>query len=104
MDRAWIGPILLAAVTQGVLAAEGQPAAADIVVAAKKEGAVSFYTSIAERDLPPLIKPFEDKYGIKVAVWRAAADKVVQRTLAESNARRYAVDAIHAGASDIEAL
>jgi iron(III) transport system substrate-binding protein len=75
-----------------------------VIAAAKKEGAVTFYTSIAERDLPPLIKPFEDKYGIKVTVWRAAADKVIARTIAESSARRHDVDAIHAGSSDMEAL
>jgi iron(III) transport system substrate-binding protein len=75
-----------------------------IIAAAKKERTVVFYTSIAEKDLPPLVKPFEEKYGIKVTVWRASADKVIARTIAESNARRYDVDAIHAGSSDMEAL
>lgn len=75
-----------------------------MVAAAKKDGAVTFYTSISEKDLAPLIKPFEEKYGIKVTVWRAAADKVLQRTITEARAKKYDVDAIHAGSSDMEAL
>ena len=35
-----------------------------IVAAAKKEGTLTLYTTIAEKDLPTLIKPFEAKYGI----------------------------------------
>jgi iron(III) transport system substrate-binding protein len=93
-----------AAADMSLLSYEGPDRMERIVAAAKKEGTVSFYTSIAERDLPPLVKPFEDKYGIKVTVWRAAADKVLQRSIAESNARRYTVDAIHAGSSEMEAL
>jgi iron(III) transport system substrate-binding protein len=92
------------AADMSLLSYDGPDRTARIVAAAKKEGTVTFYTSIAERDLSPLIKPFEDNFGIKVVVWRAAADKVLQRTIAESNARKYAVDAIHAGSSDMEAL
>jgi iron(III) transport system substrate-binding protein len=75
-----------------------------IVAAAKKEGQLTLYTTIAEKDLPTLIKPFEAKYGIKVNVWRAGTDKVLQRTLAESAANRNEVDAIHFGAPEMEAL
>jgi iron(III) transport system substrate-binding protein len=93
-----------AAADMSLLMYDGADRMVRIVAAAKREGMVNFYTSIAERDLAPLIKPFEDKYGIKVAVWRAAADKVLQRSIAESNARKYTADAIHAGSSEMEAL
>lgn len=75
-----------------------------IVAAAKKEGSFTLYTSIAEKDLPLLIKPFEDKYGIKVKVWRAGSDKVLQRTVTEAAAKRYDVDAVHISAPEMEAL
>lgn len=75
-----------------------------IVAAAKKEGTLTLYTTIAEKDLPVLIKPFETKYGIKVNVWRAGTDKVLQRTLAEASARRRDVDVIHFGSPEMEAL
>src|SRR5258708_11502656 len=75
-----------------------------IVAAAKKEGTLTFNTTSAEKDQPTLIKPFEAKYGVKVKVWRAGTDKVLQRTLAEAAARRYEVDVVHFGTPEMEAL
>lgn len=90
---------------QAPLAAyEGADRMERIVAAAKKEGTLTLYTTIAEKDLPALIKPFETKYGIKVNVWRAGTDKVLQRTLAEAAANRNEVDAVHFGSPEMEAL
>jgi iron(III) transport system substrate-binding protein len=75
-----------------------------IVAAAKKEGALTLYTTIAEKDLPTLIKPFETKYGVKVTVWRAGTDEILQRTVAEASARKRTVDVVHFGAPEMEAL
>jgi iron(III) transport system substrate-binding protein len=75
-----------------------------IVAAAKKEGTLTLYTTIAEKDLPAIIKPFEQKYGIKVSTWRAGTDKVLQRTVTESQAKKYDVDVVHFGAPEMEAL
>jgi iron(III) transport system substrate-binding protein len=75
-----------------------------LVAAAKKEGSFTFYTSIAEKDIPPLTSAFEQKYGIKVRVWRAGTDKVLQRTLMEANGKRNEVDAVHISAPEMEAL
>jgi len=82
----------------------GRDRLALIVAAAKKEGRLTFYTTFAERDLPALLKPFEAEYGIRVDVWRAGTDKVLQRTVAEGKAHRAGVDAIHFGAPEMEAL
>ena len=75
-----------------------------IVAAAKKEGALTMYTTFAEKDQPALIGPFEAKYGVKVNIWRAGTDKVLQRTLAETGAKKYDVDVIHFGSPEMEAL
>jgi iron(III) transport system substrate-binding protein len=75
-----------------------------IVAAAKKEGTLTMYTTFAEKDQPTLMKPFEAKYGVKVNIWRAGTDKVLQRTLAEAAARKYDVDVIHFGSPEMEAL
>ena len=83
---------------------EGPDRMERIVAAAKKEGTLTLYTTIAEKDLPALIKPFEAKYGIKVNVWRAGTDKILQRTLAEAAANRNEVDAVHFGSPEMEAL
>ena len=83
---------------------EGADRMEKIVAAAKKEGTLTLYTTIAEKDLPVILKPFEQKHGIKVNVWRAGTDKVLQRTVTEANARKYEVDAIHFGSPEMEAL
>ncbi|HEX4764237.1 MAG TPA: extracellular solute-binding protein [Usitatibacter sp.] len=75
-----------------------------IVAAAKKEGTLTLYTTIAEKDLPAIVKPFEDKYGVKVVVWRAGTDKVLQRAVQEARAGRNEVDAVHFGSPEMEAL
>jgi iron(III) transport system substrate-binding protein len=106
--------LILASVAAGLI---GLPASAQsffqyagadrtekIAAAAKKEGALTLYTTIAEKDLPSLIQPFEEKFGIKVTIWRAGTDKVLQRTLAEAQAKRYEVDVIHFGSPEMEAL
>ena len=72
--------------------------------ASQHEGALTLYTTIAEKDLPTLIQPFESKYGIKVTVWRAGTDRVLQRTTAEAAAGRHDVDVIHFGSPEMEAL
>jgi iron(III) transport system substrate-binding protein len=83
---------------------EGADRMDKIVAAAKKEGTLTLYTTIAEKDLPALVKPFESKYGIKVNVWRAGTDKVLQRTLVEAKANRNEVDVVHFGSPEMEAL
>jgi len=72
--------------------------------AAKAEGSLSLYTSIAQRDLAPLIGPFEKRYGIKVNVWRASGDTTLQRIVQEQKAGRYTVDTVHFSAPELEAL
>jgi iron(III) transport system substrate-binding protein len=75
-----------------------------IAAAAKKEGTLTIYTTFAEKDQPALLGPFEAKYGVKVVVWRGGTDKVLQRTIAETRAKRYDVDVIHFGSPEMEAL
>ena len=82
----------------------GPDRAQRLLAAAKKEGSLTFYTTIAEKDIPTIVLPFEKKYGIKINIWRAGTDKVLQRTVAEAAARRYEVDAIHFGSPEMEAL
>ena len=82
----------------------GPDRASRLIAAAQEEGSFTLYTSFAEKDLPTLTVRFEKKYGIKVKVWRAGSEKVLQRTLAEAAARRYEVDAIHSSALEMETL
>ena len=92
------------AAAQNLATYEGPDRLEKIAAAAKKEGTLTLYTTIAEKDLPVLLKPFEARYGVKVNVWRAGTDKVLQRTLAETAAKRYDVDVVHMGSPELEAL
>jgi iron(III) transport system substrate-binding protein len=94
----------LPAAAQGLFSYEGPDRMERIVAAAKKEGALTLYTTIAEKDLPTILGPFEKKYGIKVNVWRAGTDKVLQRAVTETRAKKYEFDAVHFGAPEMEAL
>ena len=78
--------------------------AQDRIATAKKEGTLTVYTTIAEKDWPTLVKPFESKYGIKVTVWRAGTSNVLQRAVQETSAKKYDVDVIHIGSPEMEAL
>jgi len=83
---------------------EGADRAQKALPAARREGSFTLYTSFAEKDLPPLVAGFEKRFGIKVKVWRAASEKVLQRTVLETGAGRYEVDAVHTSALEMEAL
>ncbi len=70
----------------------------------RSENTLTLYTTIAEKDLPTLLGPFEAEHGIKVNVWRAGTDRIMQRTMSEAAAGRYDVDVIHFGSPEMEAL
>lgn len=71
---------------------------------AAHEGTLTLYTTIAEKDLPTLIQPFEQQHGITVNVWRAGTDRLLQRTMSEAAAGRHEVDVVHFGSPEMEAL
>src|SRR5438552_6113287 len=71
---------------------------------ARGEGTVVVYTSLAPTESTPLAQAFEKKTGIKVELWRALSEKVVQRALTEAQARRYAVDVIETNGPEMEML
>jgi len=106
--RLWLAAAALAlaapALAQELFDYQGTDRLEKIAAAAKKEGTLTFYTTIAEKDLPAVVKPFEQKYGIKVTIWRAGTDKVLQRTVQEARAGRHDVDAVHFGSPEMEAL
>lgn len=113
IDKLWCRGLALAmlatalpvlAQDASLLLYEGPDRAQKVLAAAKAEGALTLYTSLAAENLKALISPFEERYGIKVTVWRAPTEKVMQRTLTEASGGRHQVDAIHFGSPQLEAL
>ncbi len=83
---------------------EGPDRGRRLAEGAKRDGTVTLYSSVAEKDLRRLVAAFERRHGIKVNVWRAGKDKVLQRVVAEARAKRYDVDVIHNVAPEMEQL
>jgi iron(III) transport system substrate-binding protein len=75
-----------------------------LLAGAKQEGMVSLYTSMQLPDSLPLTQAFERKYGVKVSLWRASGEKVVQRALVEARAGRFDVDVIETDGAQMEIL
>jgi iron(III) transport system substrate-binding protein len=72
--------------------------------AARKEGELMIYTSVPVDDMAVLTAAFEKKYGVKVKVWRAGSEKVLQRTVTETRANRFEVDIIETNGPELESL
>jgi iron(III) transport system substrate-binding protein len=83
---------------------QGADRDAKLVEQAKKEGSLSLYTSLAPTESKPLAEAFEKKYGVKVELWRALSDKVVQRVITEGQAKRNTVDVVETNGPEMEAI
>jgi len=71
---------------------------------ARAEGTLTLYTSMATTESGPLAQAFEKKYGVKVQLWRALSESVLQRALTEARGGRPAMDVVETNAPEIEAL
>ena len=75
-----------------------------LVSQARKEGSLSLYSTMTLEDANPLIAAFEKRYGIKVTMWRAVNQKLVQRALSEARAGKHAVDVYEGSGHGMEIL
>jgi iron(III) transport system substrate-binding protein len=75
-----------------------------LIDGAKKEGGLTLYTSQQLVDTNPIIAAFEQRYGLKVTVWRAGPDAVVPRVVNEARSKRYAFDVVETEGQALEAL
>src|SRR6266705_4033849 len=83
---------------------EGAGRSARLVANAKREGSLSLYASLAEKDLIRLVSEFERRYGIKVSVWRSGKNNVLRRAVTEARAGRFDVDVVHNPSPEMELL
>ncbi len=103
-------PVIVAAqaVARGTMAELAQYEGADrmqrMIDGARKEGNLSIYTSAQTDDMGALVAGFEKKYGIKVSVWRAGSEKVLQRAVTEARANRHTVDIVETNGPELESM
>src|SRR5262249_36718401 len=75
-----------------------------LIAKAREERTLTLYTSMATTESTPLAHAFEAKYGIKVQLWRALSENVMQRALTEARSGRHGMDAVETNAPEVEAL
>ena len=93
-----------AALAQQPATYEGADREARLVAGAKKEGQLLMYTSGQADDFNLLAKAFEQKYGVKVTMWRAGSENVLQRAVTEARGGRYTVDVVETNGPELEML
>ena len=75
-----------------------------LIAKAREEGTLTLYTSLATTESGPLALAFEKKYGVKVQLWRALSENVLQRALTEARGGRRSMDVVETNAPEVEAL
>jgi iron(III) transport system substrate-binding protein len=83
---------------------QGPDREAKLVSEAKKQGQVAMYTSLNLKDSVPLGEAFEKRTGIKLQIWRASSEKVLQRAITEARAGRFTADIFETNGPEMEAL
>jgi iron(III) transport system substrate-binding protein len=71
---------------------------------AKREGELTLYSSMQLESIAPLQKAFEDKYGIKLRVWRGSGKDILRRAVTEARANRTDLDIAETDGFALEAL
>src|SRR5258708_12240189 len=83
---------------------ESADRSARLLAGARREGSLSLYASMAEKDLIRLVSEFERRYGIKVKIWRSGKNNVLRRAVTEARAGRFDVDVVHNPSPEMELL
>jgi iron(III) transport system substrate-binding protein len=84
---------------------QGQDRMQRLVAGAGREGTLNLYTSVNKlQHDSPIIKAFQQKYGVKVTVWRANSEKLLQRIMTEAQTKRFDVDIVTNTGFGMEAL
>ena len=83
---------------------QGADREAKIAAEARKEGQLALYTSLNLKDSVPITEAFEKKTGVKVQLWRASSEKVLQRAVTEARAGRFACDVLETNGPEMEAM
>lgn len=75
-----------------------------IVEGAKREGQVNLYTSLTAATAAKVKADFEKRYGVRINLWRASSENIVQRVLTETRAGRGDFDVVETNGPEMEAI
>ncbi|MDB5992521.1 MAG: fbpA 2 [Herbaspirillum sp.] len=75
-----------------------------LIDGANREGALNLYTSMTASTAAKLIADFERHYpAVKVNLWRASSEALLQRTVTEARAQRNSFDVLETNGPEMEA-
>src|SRR5882724_5454622 len=74
-----------------------------LIAGAKKEGALTLYSSAPIEVMSDVTNAFTKQYGVKVDLWRGGSEEILQRVVTESRGGRAAADVMETAGPDIEA-
>jgi iron(III) transport system substrate-binding protein len=83
---------------------QGADREARLAAEGRKQREVVVYTSLNLKDSVPISEAFEKKTGVKVTLWRASSEKVLQRAITEARAGRFTPDILETNGPEMEAL
>lgn len=75
-----------------------------LIDGAKKEGAVTLYSSLVVTDSNAIVDAFTKKYGVPVRLWRGSSEDILRRAVTEARGGRYDVDVAETAGSEMEGL
>jgi iron(III) transport system substrate-binding protein len=75
-----------------------------LIEGARKENALTVYSSMTVADMGALISAFQAKYGVKAQHWRGSSEDIRNRAAREYAAGRYEADLAETAGSDMEAM
>jgi iron(III) transport system substrate-binding protein len=75
-----------------------------LIDGARKEGTVTLYSSAVVNDSNAIITAFEQKYGVKVQLWRGSSEDILRRAVTEHRGGRDDVDVAETAGPDMEGL
>ncbi len=89
--------------TPGPAQLTGPDRALKLIAGAKKEGALSLYSSAPIEVMTDVTNAFSRKYGVKVSLWRGGSEEIMQRVITESRGGRVSADVMETAGPNIEA-
>lgn len=75
-----------------------------LIAGARKEGALTLYSSGTVEDITAITDAFEKSYGVKARLWRGSSEDILRRALTEARGIRYEVDIAETAGPEMEAL
>ena len=75
-----------------------------LIEGAKREGELTVYSSMQHDSIAPLQKAFEERYALKMRIWRAAGKDILRRVTAEARGNRFDLDVVESDGFALEPL